>query len=352
MKSNNQGWRYVWYASGALVFVMSMARIFVIRLKETPKFLIGEGKDAEAVDVLQHIASKYNRPCSLTLEQLTRCGTLTTRSTQGKSKWSPGAIGVHLAGLYATRRIGISTTLIWLSWTLIGLAYPLYNVFLPAYLQSRGAAFGQPSAYTTWRNYTLVNFSGIWGPVLAGLMCHTRLGRKYTMVIGALVTMAFFFAYTQVRTATQNVVFTCVINFCLNVYYGTLYAYTPEVLPSAHRGTGNGIAIGWNRVMGILSAVIATVADVSLVIAVLRGRKRLTRRRLRRRCRYTSARRCIFSWRVLRRSSLLSRMVSGVHRTRYALAGVRLRGLRYGLVRGEKILRLLRRVTTRDFSRG
>ena len=41
------------------------------------------------------------------------------------------------------------------------------------------------------------------------------------------------------------------------------YAYTPEVLPSAHRGTGNGIAIGWNRIMGIISAVIATVADVS-----------------------------------------------------------------------------------------
>ena len=85
------------------------------------------------------------------------------------------------------------------------------------------------------------------------------------MVIGALVTMAFFFAYTQVRTAVQNVAFTCIINFCLNIYYGTLYAYTPEVLPSAHRGTGNGIAIGWNRVMGILSAVIATVADVSLL---------------------------------------------------------------------------------------
>jgi hypothetical protein len=60
-----------------------------------------------------------------------------------------------------------------------------------------------------------------------------------------------------------QVAFTCVINFCLNIYYGTLYAYTPEVLPSAHRGTGNGIAIGWNRIMGILSAVIATVSDVS-----------------------------------------------------------------------------------------
>lgn len=42
-----------------------------------------------------------------------------------------------------------------------------------------------------------------------------------------------------------------------NIYYGTLYAYTPEVLPSAHRGTGNGIAIGFNRIMGIMSAVVA-----------------------------------------------------------------------------------------------
>jgi MFS family permease len=286
-RANNQGWRYVWYSSGALVFVMSILRITVIRLKETPKFLVGEGRDEECVETLQFIANKYGRPCSLTLEKMQACGTIERGSRTGKSKWGFGEVWMHLKGLYSTRRIGISTTLIWLSWTLIGLAYPLYNVFLPAYLSSRGAAFGQPSAYITWRNYTLVNFSGIWGPVLAGWMCGTKLGRKYTMVVGALVTMAFFFAYTQVRTATQNVstdvshsvgkygggsaavltrqqvAFSCIINFCLNIYYGTLYAYTPEVLPSAHRGTGNGIAIGWNRVMGILSAVIATVADVS-----------------------------------------------------------------------------------------
>jgi hypothetical protein len=243
---------------------MSILRITIIRLKETPKFLVSEGKDEECVETLQFIATKYNRPCSLTISQMQDCGTVERIVARGnKSKWGLGEISMHLRGLYSTKRIGLSTSLIWLSWTLIGLAYPLYNVFLPAYLSSRGAAFGQPSPSITWRNYTLVNFSGIWGPVLAGYMCHTRLGRKYTMVIGALVTMAFFFAYTQVRTAVQNVAFTCIINFCLNVYYGTLYAYTPEVLPSAHRGTGNGIAIAWNRVMGILSAVIATVSDVS-----------------------------------------------------------------------------------------
>ncbi|KAK1909275.1 hypothetical protein P3342_011354 [Pyrenophora teres f. teres] len=266
-RSNNQGWRYVWYTSGSLVLVMSILRVTIIQLKETPKFLVGEGRDAECVETLQFIANKYNRPCSLTLELMQECGTV-DGARGGKRKWGFGEVGMHLRGLYATKRIGISTTLIWLSWTLIGLAYPLYNVFLPAYLASRGAQFGQTSAYITWRNYTLVNFSGIWGPVLAGWMCGTRLGRKYTMVIGALVTMAFFFAYTQVRTATQNVAFTCIINFCLNIYYGTLYAYTPEVLPSAHRGTGNGIAIGWNRVMGILSAVIATVANTGTPVPI------------------------------------------------------------------------------------
>lgn len=83
------------------------------------------------------------------------------------------------------------------------------------------------------------------------------------MVIGALVTCAFFFAYTAVRTHAANLGFTCAIYFTVNVYYGTLYAYTPEVLPSAHRATGNGIAIACNRVMGLVSAAVATSANTA-----------------------------------------------------------------------------------------
>lgn len=93
-------------------------------------------------------------------------------------------------------------------------------------------------------------------------MCNTKLlGRKYTMSIGALITCAFFFAYTAVKTAAQDTAFTCLIACFLNIYYGTLYAYTPEVLPSAHRGTGNGVAVAFNRIMGIVSAIVATFAN-------------------------------------------------------------------------------------------
>ncbi|KAK0296969.1 Filamentous Growth Regulator [Friedmanniomyces endolithicus] len=53
-----------------------------------------------------------------------------------------------------------------------------------------------------------------------------------------------------------------------NIYYGTLYAYTPEVLPSAHRGTGNGISIALNRLMGIMSAVVATYANTATAVPI------------------------------------------------------------------------------------
>ncbi len=83
-----------------------------------------------------------------------------------------------------------------------------------------------------------------------------------------MLLVAFFFAYTQVRTAAQNLGFNCAISFCLNIYYGCLYAYTPEVLPSAHRATGNGVAVACNRIMGILSAVIATVANTATSVPI------------------------------------------------------------------------------------
>ena len=118
----NPGWRYVWFTSGALVFTMSIARVTVIRLKETPKYLVGEGRDEEVVETLQFIAKKYNRTCSLTLESMQACGVTDLGGRRGsvsahsKRKFSFGEVGTHLKGLFATRKMGLSTSLIWFSW--------------------------------------------------------------------------------------------------------------------------------------------------------------------------------------------------------------------------------------------
>lgn len=255
------------YTAGSLVLVMSLLRITVVRLRETPKYLLGRGEDAKLIETIEFLSTRYHRPCSLTLEQLQACGVVRGTHSSTPRGGAVGKVGaeavVHLRGLFATRQMALSTLLLWLSWTLIGLAYPLFYVFLDDYLASRGANFAV-STYDTWRNYALVNIVSIFGPMLAGGLCNLRLlGRRYTMVLGALLTCAFFFAYTAVRTAAQNVGFSCAISFFLNIYYGVLYAYTPEVLPSAHRATGNGVAVACNRMMGIVSAGVATGSNTA-----------------------------------------------------------------------------------------
>ncbi|KFG84627.1 putative MFS transporter [Metarhizium anisopliae] len=250
-RGDNRGWRYLMYTMGGLILLLSALRVTVIRLRETPKFLLGQGKDAEVVRVLGELAARYGRPCSLGVEQLEACGAV--GFAHARSRFSAGE----------------TTVLLWLSWAIIGLAYPLFNVFLPYYLASRGVQFGVAGTYQTWRNYALVQVCGIPGPVLGGHMANCRvLGRRYTMVVGAVATMAFFFAYSQVASQEASVAYSCVISFTLEIYYGVLYGYTAETLPSAHRATGNGIAVAFCRLTGAMSAVVATYANPATVAPV------------------------------------------------------------------------------------
>lgn len=170
------GWRYIWFGCGGLILLMSIARITVIRLKETPKFLLGQNKDETVISTLREIADRYNRPCDLTLEQLQACGKVMSSHSSGL-----GESWIHVKGLFVTKKLALSTCLIWFSWTLIGLAYPLFYTFLPQYLQSRGAQIGAGGPNEVWRNYFITNLVSIVGPIIAGFLCQTRLGRRYSL---------------------------------------------------------------------------------------------------------------------------------------------------------------------------
>ncbi|GLI79607.1 major Facilitator Super [Penicillium ochrochloron] len=265
--ANNMGWRYLFYTCGAMVFVLSIARVLVIRFHETPKFLLCQGMDEEVIQTLQNLARKHNRPCQLTLEQLQACGQI--RSAHAENKASFSELVVHVRGLFSTRIMTLSTSLVWFSWALIGLGYALYYVYLPEYLASRNASAGETSPYLTWRNYAITNLCAVPGPIIAAFMSEVPiLGRRWTMAIGAFITMAFFFGYTAVRTSAQNLGFACAISITINMYYATLYAYTVEILPSAHRGTGNGIAVALNRLMGMVSALIGAFTSTASSIPI------------------------------------------------------------------------------------
>lgn len=93
--------------------------------------MLSAGKEEQLVADLRALADKYNRQCSLRYEHLVACGTVQDGHATRSAATAVAEVGSHLKGLFATRRIGLSTGLVWLSWTLIGLAYPLFFLFLP-----------------------------------------------------------------------------------------------------------------------------------------------------------------------------------------------------------------------------
>ncbi|KAL2818239.1 MFS general substrate transporter [Aspergillus cavernicola] len=257
---DNMGWRYLHFTIGGLTLVLSLLRVFLIRIVQTPRWLVSQNRDEEVIQFLTDLAAKYDREVDLTLDDLRSEGSVVNTE---KSVWSVVRIKAHFSGLFRSKKLAWSFVVIMLNWFVIGIVSPLYHVFLPYYLQSRGVKAGSSSNYITWRNYAINQVVGLVGPIIAGVLVETKVfGRRGTMALGALLTMVLQFGYTQIKTPAQNVGVSAAISAATNIYYGTMYAYTPEILPSAHRATGYAICVIFNRIGGIVGVLVGSYANV------------------------------------------------------------------------------------------
>ena len=147
---------------GALMLVLFVLRFFVFHLYESPKFLMGRGRDAEAVEVVHKVAQYNGTTSSLTLDILHKAEQshpAPLSNDAEKSHLPPmetskaGAIRRkmrefgwdHVTPLFKTRKLARSTSLLITLWgtrssqlsyswciltfaifsALIGLAFPL-----------------------------------------------------------------------------------------------------------------------------------------------------------------------------------------------------------------------------------
>lgn len=79
---SNMGWRYTLIILGGATLVVFFLRYFVFTFRESPKFLVSRGKEAEAIEVLHKIA-KFNRapPPVLTVAHLAAVDETSSMST-------------------------------------------------------------------------------------------------------------------------------------------------------------------------------------------------------------------------------------------------------------------------------
>lgn len=272
-RSDNMGWRYLVIALGALMLLFAILRVFVFPLHESPRYLLGRGRDDDAVAVIHEIA-RYNRTeTSLTVENLKDAGhraeqqadTHKWRVLSESSVWT----AKHVRSLFATKKMALSTSLLIWIWGLIGLASTLYNNFLPYLLASRGAKFQDATYFTTYRNQVIISVAGIPSAFIAGYAIELPfLGRRGTLVTSTWLTGTFLFASATARSSPVLLGWNCGYAFFSNMMYGVLYAASPEVFPAKDRGTGNGLTATAARVFGVMAPIIAMYANLNTALPV------------------------------------------------------------------------------------
>lgn len=257
---------------GIITFVMFLIRFGIFHLFESPKYLLSQGRQSEAVAVVHGIAYRNGKKTWLTeevldavadIEGVARIPTRVSTTNIIKQNLMAFSFG-HIRPLFQNRKLGTATLLMWFCWSTIGLGYPLFNAFLPQYLSHGGSdlpAGDNTTSPETYRNYAIISVVGVPGSLLAAYTVDHKspfLGRKGTLAISTLVSAVFLFFFVAFGTTPNSqLFFTCVEAFCQNIMYGVLYAFTPEIFPAPVRGAGTGVASFLNRVTGLVAPVLA-----------------------------------------------------------------------------------------------
>ena len=210
------GWRYLLGSSavaGALVFWVRL------RIPESPRFLAATGRVDEAEAILGQVARENGVPEQATFRASSRPP---TRSDK-----------VEIKRLFEGK-LARTTVMLWSTWFFIALAY--YGLFswLPKIFAERGFDVVQTYGYTL-----LLAAAQLPGYFSAAWLVE-RWGRKRTFVTYLSIAALCTFVYGTATSLTVLIAAAILMSFFALGAWSSLYAYTPELLPTRMRTTGMG----------------------------------------------------------------------------------------------------------------
>ena len=226
------GWRIA-FLIGALpaLYVMVLRR----SLSESPRYLLRQGRVDEA----------HEAAASLGVE-------LGDRADDEKRSGKPGdvrpasGLGALWAGGYARR-----TTMLWVLW--FGMVFSYYGIFtwLPQILVTAGYEVASSFDFVL-----LITLAQIPGYFSAAYLVE-KWGRKPTLVSYLLgsAAAALLFGLRGLgadASGAEILLWGSLVSFFNLGAWGVVYTYTPELYPTATRGTGAGSAAAFGRLGAII----------------------------------------------------------------------------------------------------
>lgn len=232
------GWRYLAVATSLPVVMLLWWRR---TLPESPRWLESQGRLAEADTIVSAIESWFAGK-GISLAPVVFAG-----NTPASAPAKGHALG-NVLTLWSPR-LARTTTVSWLMWFSVAFAYYSFFSWIPSLLLKEGLTMTKSFGYSI----------AIYGAQIPGYFSaawlNERLGRKGVvasyMLLGGIAAITLAFSHTGLQIMAAGI---C-LSFFMNGAFAGVYAYTPEVFPTAVRATGTGSSSSFGRI-GSVSAPI------------------------------------------------------------------------------------------------
>jgi putative MFS transporter len=227
------GWQIMFLIGGIPGLIIAF---LLLRLPESPRWLIGKGRLAEAEAVVMRLEAAASKAgAALAKPPVVTMPVQVPVPPRSRGTWSE-----LLSPAYRGR-----TLIVWVLWAAAYLIANSLNNWMPTlYTTVYHLALPQALRAASMTNVAQVVL------VLICAMVIDRTGRKYWMMgafgLGAVLLSVLAFGGTQ--DVSWVIVFSTLSYGLVGSIAAVVYLYTPEIYPTRMRAIGTGVATSWLRV--------------------------------------------------------------------------------------------------------